>query len=84
MQVVGNHAEADPPLHSAVALVETSSEAVSPLKDTDAALTTGPPFLSLLEPPFLLFPLAFGALCIAARDADPLDASLMRRGFILR
>ena len=45
-EVVGDHAEPDPTLHSGLALVPTAVEAVPPLDHADASLASGPPFLA--------------------------------------
>jgi hypothetical protein len=52
--VVGDDPEANPALHSDVALVATAAEAVSPFDDADASLASGAPFLTVAEPPLLL------------------------------
>ena len=82
-EVVGDHAETDPPFHSGVALVETAPKTVPSLKDADATLTSGPPLLSLFEPALCLFALAIGAFRGATWNADPLDSPVMRRSFVL-
>ncbi len=48
--VVGDHAEPDPTLHSGVALVSAAVETVPPLGDADASLAVGPPLLAVAEP----------------------------------
>jgi hypothetical protein len=53
------------------------------LKDADAALAAGPPFLALFKPTLLLFALPLGAFCGAIGDAYAFDASLVRGIFIL-
>ena len=82
MEIIRDHAHSDPSLHSVIAFVEAGSKSMSALENTDAALTAGPPFLSLLEPPLLLFLFTVGASRVAARDANPFDTFLMRRGFV--
>ena len=44
-EIVGNHTEADPTLHSGIAFVLAAVEPVPPLGRADAALAPGPPFL---------------------------------------
>ena len=54
-EVVGDHAESDPALHADLASVAATVEPVPPLDHTDAPLASGPPFLAIAEPAFLLF-----------------------------
>ena len=49
-QVIGDHAEADPALHSGIALVSAAIETVSPFDHADASLASGAPFLASAEP----------------------------------
>ena len=49
-QVIGDHAEADPALHSGIALVSAAIETVSPFDHADASLASGAPFLATAEP----------------------------------
>ena len=60
-EVVGDDAEADPAVHSDIALVAAAAEAMSPFCDADASLTTGAPFLAVTEPAFFLLALALRA-----------------------
>ena len=83
VQIVGDHAQADPSLHSAISPVEAAPKTMSALQNTDASLTTGSPFLSGFEPALLLLALSLGAFCVATRDTYALDASVMRRSFVL-
>ena len=46
-EVVGDDAEADPAVHSDIALVTAAAEAMSPFCDADASLATGAPLLPL-------------------------------------
>jgi hypothetical protein len=48
-KVVGDHSEPYSALHAGVSFVEAAPQSVSSLENADAPLTTGPPFLSLLE-----------------------------------
>src|SRR6202162_1533788 len=48
--VVGDHAEPDPTLHTGIAPVMASVETVAPLADADASLAAGPPLLAVAEP----------------------------------
>ena len=82
-EVVGDHAEPDPALHSGVALVAAAIEPVSPLDHADASLASGPPFLAVAEPALLLLAFALGALGGAIGNADAFDALRFRRRLIL-
>src|ERR1035441_8988566 len=81
-EVIADHTEPDPALHAALPLVAAAVEPVAALHHADAPFTTGPPFLAVAEPGFLLFPLPFGALGVAIGNADPLDTLFVRRLFI--
>ena len=61
-EIVGDHTEPDPTLHSTFALVPATTEPMSPLGHTDATLTSGAPFLAVAEPALLLLASAFGTL----------------------
>src|SRR5215471_14505971 len=52
-EIIGDHAESDPALHSVFAFVPTTVEPVSPLGHADAALAAGPPILAVTEPALL-------------------------------
>ena len=58
--VVGDHAEPDPTLHSGVALVSAAVETVPPLGHADASFAAGPPLLAVAEPALPLLTLALG------------------------
>src|SRR6266478_5376841 len=73
-QVVGNHPEADPALHSGIPLVPAAIKSVPSLDHADATLASGTPFLAVAEPALLLLAFALGALRGAIGDADALDA----------
>src|SRR5215213_8215015 len=83
MEIVRDHAKSDPALHAGIAAVDAASQPVSPLQHADAALTSGPPFLALLEPALLLLGFPFDAFGGAIRDAHAFDASVVRGGFVL-
>ena len=72
--VVGDHAEPDPTVHSGVTLVSASVETVPPLGDADASLAAGPPLLAVAEPALPLLTLALGTLGRAVGNADPFYA----------
>src|SRR6202040_1127322 len=73
-EIISDHAEADPALHSGIAPVAAAIETVSPLDHADAPLAAGAPFLAVAEPALLLLAFALGALGRAIGDADALDA----------
>ena len=83
VQIVGDHTQADPSLHSGVAPVDAATKTMPALQHADSTLATGPPLLPRFEPALLLFALPLGAFCGATRNAHPLDTSLMRGRFIL-
>jgi len=72
--IVGDHTEADPTLHSDKALVTAPVEAMSAFNHADAPLTAGAPFLAVAEPALLLLAFAFGAFGRAVGNADPLNS----------
>src|SRR6267378_8272914 len=78
--VVGDHAEPDPTLHSGIAFVAAAIEPVSPLDHADASLASG---LSVAEPALPLLSFALGALGRAVGNADALDALCLRRCLVL-
>ena len=53
-QVVSDDSESDKSAHSSRSLVAASIHPMAPFEDADTTLATGPPFLSFLEPAFLL------------------------------
>src|SRR6185369_7209047 len=67
-EIVRDHTESYPALHSFVAFIEAATASVPPFENADAALTPGPPLLSLLEPALSLFAFTFGAFGRAAWD----------------
>ena len=83
VEIVGDHAQPDPALHSCLAAVDAAPKTMSALEDADATFATGPPFLPLFKPALLLFALPLSAFGGAIRDAYALDPSLVRGSFIL-
>lgn len=81
-EVIGEHAQSDPSLHSALAPVDAAPKTMPPLEDTDAALAARPSSLSFFEPAFLLLALSVGAFRGAIRDAHSLNASLVSSSFL--
>jgi hypothetical protein len=61
-EIIGDHAEADPALHSGIASVAAAIETVPPLDHADATLTSGAPFLAAAEPALLCSRLRSGLL----------------------
>src|SRR5215831_2886557 len=82
-EIIGDHAEPDPALHSVLAFIPTTVEPVSPLGHADAAFAAGPPFLAVTEPALLLLAPALSALGGAVGDADALDALGFGSVFVL-
>ena len=72
-EVIGDHPEANPALHSGVAFVSAAIEPVPSLDHADATLAAGPPFLAVAEPALLLLAFALGAFGRAIGDADAPD-----------
>ena len=81
--LLGDDTEPDPAVHSDVALVAATIEAVSPLDHADTSFAPGAPFLPVAEPALPLLAFAFGALGRAVGNADALDASCFRRRLVL-
>src|SRR5882724_8597085 len=81
--VVGDHAEPDPTLHSGIAFVAAAIEPVSPLGDADASLASRSPSLAIAEPALPLLSFSFGTLGRAIGNADALDALGLRRCLVL-
>jgi hypothetical protein len=70
--IVGDDPEADPAVHSEVALVAAAVEAMSPFDDADAPLASGAPFLAVAEPALSLLTFAFEAFGRAVGNANAL------------
>ena len=81
-EVVGDHSEANPTLHTVGSTITASAQAVAALDHTDASFTTGPPRLRFLKPPalFQLFPLC--AACAAIWHGDPLHTFVLSCTFL--
>src|SRR5580700_11485547 len=82
-EIISDHAEADPALHSGIASAAAAIETVSPLDHADATLASGAPFLAVAEPAFLLLAFALGALGRAIGDADAFDPLGFGRRLVL-
>src|SRR5262249_41747890 len=54
-EIIGDHGEANPALHTVFASVAAAVQSVSPLDHADASLTSGAPFLTVAEPSLPLF-----------------------------
>src|SRR5262249_11785610 len=80
--VVGDHAEADPALHSDKALVAAAAEPMPAFDDADAPFAAGAPLLAVAEPALLLLAPAFRALGRAVGDADAFDTLRLRGGLV--
>src|SRR6516162_1918869 len=73
-EIIRDHTEPDPAFHSIITFVPAAIETVAPLGDADASLGSGPPFLTLAEPAFLLLAFAFCAFGGAIGNANAFDA----------
>ena len=80
--IVGDNAESDPAPDAVRSFIERSPQPMPAFENTDAALTTGAPFLKLFEPTLLLTLLADGTLGVMARNRYPTDPHLLGLGFI--
>src|SRR2546421_4662569 len=80
--IVGDHAEPDPPLDAVRPFIERSTQPMPAFENTDAAFTTGAPLLKFLKPTLLLPLFACGTLRVVARNRDPADSYLMGLGFV--
>jgi hypothetical protein len=80
-EIIGNHGESYPAFQSRFSFISAAIESVAPLDHANAPFASGPPFLALAEPAFLLFPLALGAFGGAIGNADAFDTLLFRRGY---
>ena len=82
-QVVGDHPEADPALHSVLSAVSAAVEAVAAFADADTAFASGAPSLPVAEPSLVLLAPAHGTLRSVSGDADPFHALGFRRRFVV-
>src|SRR5256885_1151360 len=82
-EVIPDHTEPDPALHSSISSVPAPVEPVPPLDHANTSLAPGPPLLAVAEPAFLLLAFAFRTLRVAIWNADAFDALLFRCGFVL-
>jgi hypothetical protein len=73
-EVVGDHAESDPPPHPLESVIAAARQSMASFEDTDPSLTSSPPLLPLLEPTLLLPPASLGAARIPIRNRDILHA----------
>jgi len=55
-QVVGDHAQADPPSHALESVIAAARQSMPSFEDADSSLTSGPPLPPLFEPALLLPP----------------------------
>ena len=81
-QVVGDHPETDPALHSVIAAISASTEAVATFADADATFASRTPTLAVAKPSLLLLAPAFSAVGGSVGNAYPLHAFGFRRGFV--
>src|SRR5258705_2362308 len=81
-EVVADHAESNPALHSTITFVTATVQSMPPFHHADASFATGSPFLAVSEPALFLLPLTLGAFGGAIGNAYPLHAFFMRRRFV--
>ena len=80
--VVCDDAESNVALDAVRSFVSAALQPMAAFENADAPLTSGAPFLSLLEPALLLPLLARRALGGMAGNRDPLYSQLLRLGLI--
>ena len=54
-EIIGDHGEPNPTLHTGFASVAAAVQSVSPLDYADSSLASGPPFLAVTKPSLPLF-----------------------------
>ena len=81
-EVVPDHTESDPALHSSISSVPAAGKPVPPLDHADASFASGPPLLAVAEPALLLLAFAFRAPGVAIGNADAFDALCFRCGLV--
>ena len=82
-QVIGDHPEGDPALHSVLAAISAAVEAMAAFADADTAFAASAPSLPVAEPSLLLLAPALSTLRGVIGDADPFHALGFRRSFVL-
>lgn len=81
-EIIRDHAQSDPPLHSVHALIAAAVETVPPFQHANASFAAGSPLLSLFEPAFLLLAFEFGAFGGATGNGNTFHTFLLRDGYI--
>ena len=74
LQIVGDHAPADPSFHPVGAMIPAAIQFVAPFQPTDPTLDAGAPVVATPEPPLLLIRQPFGRLGPRLGPHHPLDA----------
>src|SRR5437764_9217664 len=78
-QIVCDHAQSNPALHSGKAAIQTPAQSMSPFQRADPSFTTGPPLLPSPEPTTLLYMAPLFTACVSVRHRDTLDTHLLQR-----
>src|SRR5262245_53923757 len=76
-QIVGDHAESNPSIHSVLATIATPIQSVSPLQDADSTFTARLPLLGLSKPSRLLHSAKQKILRRPVRNRDVFHAHLL-------
>src|SRR5258705_10420074 len=77
-EVVADHSESNPALHSTITFVTATVQSMPPFHHADASFATGSPFLAVSEPALFLLPFTLSAFGVAIGNAYPLDACFIR------
>lgn len=72
-EIIGDHTESHPALHSVVTFVSATIQTVSPLDHADATLASGAPFLAVAEPALPLLALTIRASARPIGNAHTFD-----------
>jgi hypothetical protein len=78
-QVVGEHAEPDPPFHALRSVIQTTPQPMPPFGHADTPFAARAPALSLLEPAAPLQLLALRTARVAIRHCHPLHTQFLDR-----
>jgi hypothetical protein len=82
-QVIGNHAEPDPPSGAVRASIATAPQAMAPFDDADAAFAADAPPLPAAEPSLSFVRPSRRSLAARSRQDDPSHPALRRGLFVL-
>src|SRR6201982_1582140 len=81
-EIVGSDAESHPAPHAITAVIATASESVASLQHANASLTSGPPFLSLLEPALLFQFASHRTSCASVRHGTMFPSQSLHPFFL--